>query len=346
MSSEPAALGWWARLWRITAGLGATTIGVALISLLLVSFQRLGQFGAKVPVQGWVAGALAVALAGAMVVIGLTRVVHGVRGRASPRSERSKSAEAWVRRNWYLGSLVVWGGFVCFAWATSANFAEAVFRGEPVAAGPWFLVAALLLVPVHVVVHELGHAFAGALVGFRFMSIRVGWLTVSRRGERLTSSWSRPSSTELLGFHAATPSSADGLWWKRALYAAAGPTSSVLAGLAFWLGARALPSTVESSLWSRALGAGAWVGFGLGALNLVPFRTKSGFATDGLTVLDSLRPQTPATAAAYRFAALSAQAARPRQWALGADFFLSVAELDPRHRDTLYLAGNRGARRG
>jgi hypothetical protein len=79
------------------------------------------------------------------------------------------------------------------------------------------------------------------------------------------------------------------------------------------------------------------VGVFLGAANLLPFRTASGFVTDGVHILFGLFYRTPGAKAVLRFRMLSAQGRRPRDWGTSVDAVLQAAEHEPRHREVLLV---------
>src|SRR5689334_7946728 len=54
---------------------------------------------------------------------------------------------------------------------------------------PSLLLAALFWLPLSVVFHELGHVFAGWMVGSRFVSLVLGPLQIDRKESRLRLRW-------------------------------------------------------------------------------------------------------------------------------------------------------------
>jgi hypothetical protein len=197
-----------------------------------------------------------------------------------------------------------------------------------------------LVLPLHVALHELGHAAAGAAVGFRFQALRVGWLIVQRHERGLRLGWSRPEWAGVLGLHQAIPIGDGALRLRHAVHRIAGPVSSLAAALACDVGLKRLqmPSGRGGTFVVDLLSAGFLVGAFGGVANLVPFRTKSGLETDGAGLLRALARETPASIALRGFVAGWALGRRPRDWGLTtAEFLAAAAEVGP-SRTSLQLA--------
>src|SRR5258708_19464071 len=87
----------------------------------------------------------------------------------------------------------------------------------------WYGFLMSLVLPVHVTIHELGHAGVGALVKFRFATIRVGRLLLYRDGERFRLSWNRTGVAGLLGQHLGVQQGENALSTHFSLYAPDAP---------------------------------------------------------------------------------------------------------------------------
>jgi len=72
----------------------------------------------------------------------------------------------------------------------------------------------------------------GGIVGLRFVSLRVGWLTIQRDTAGYSASWVRPRLVDLLGLHVALPDGSRMLRVRTAAWAAAGPLTTLLVALA------------------------------------------------------------------------------------------------------------------
>jgi len=83
--------------------------------------------------------------------------------------------------------------------------------------------------------------------------------------------------------------------------------------------------------------AGAVFGVLLAVVNLVPFRTRSGFQSDGAVIGMGLLARTPAGAALVKAVALSSHGIRPRDWGIAPADLAKGAEAMPRERDRLLV---------
>lgn len=342
----PAVYGAFRRVLLIAFGFLAILLGVGAVVGIAFLFVREVMGGSR-PRKDLLELVLVVTCAllifGGLAALGFDRAAAGFRGRPRERVRLAVRAEAWFGRHWYVVNLVFFAA-LAGARASAARDPAAFLRG-PVPVSGWALLA-LLLLPPHVAFHELGHALAGAAVGMRFAGLRIGWLLVRRDGGRLRLSWSPRAFTGALGFHsgllALPPGEAPRAAARRlrlALHAAAGPASSLLLGAACRTGYAAMgdPTTAGGAVASHALLVGSWVGFYLGALNLIPFRLRSGFASDGAQLLAHLSSRAPPDVV-LRFQDSWARGLRPREWGTSAEAFLRAIEEAPRHLDTLVLA--------
>jgi tetratricopeptide (TPR) repeat protein len=132
------------------------------------------------------------------------------------------------------------------------------------------LTAFLLLLWLHVVLHECGHALAAVAVGFRVKSVAVGPFVLDKgaKGIRLEFDWRR--MLMLGGYVGAVPAIPRGYRQKQMIVVAAGPaTSLATGGMLLWV-SRLLPGSSLAHLWPLAA-MGSVLGFYIGAVNLLPF---------------------------------------------------------------------------
>jgi hypothetical protein len=316
------------------AGVGAIVliaIGLALSARRLASgVERFEAF--------LVTGAILV-IFGGLAAMGASRVVAGARGRPVEPLRVFVRAEAWYARYWYLAGLAFWG--LASAAQVAAAGSPAAFFLNPRGGGfVWYAFLWHLLLPFHVALHECGHALGGACAGIRFERLRVGWLLVQREGPRLRWSWSPPDVAGLFGFQSGVPQETAGLGLRFAIHAAAGPLVSLLSGAACLAAGTVMsaPSTVAGAIGMHALFVSGSLGLLGGAVNLVPFRLRSGIASDGARVLSSLSAMRPSRAAVLLFQAHWAAGRRPREWGVPPSTFLEAAGRLPSQRDALLLA--------
>ncbi len=165
----------------------------------------------------------------------------------------------------------------------------------------------------NIVLHELGHALAGWLRGFRLLVFGVGPLRLERtHGGRLRWRWAG-GVRGIGGFAAMLPPAGRG--GRRAdmvVFGLGGPGFNLVtaAGL-YWLGTvPGLPGGVQGACFGLACGA-----LLLGLVNLLPFHTQ-GWRSDGLGVLDLLRgtPDAMLQLQVNALSALSLAGVRPRDW--------------------------------
>jgi hypothetical protein len=342
----PAVYGALRRVLLIALGFLAILLGLGPLVAIAVLFVRevMGGWrpGKDLPQLALVV-ACALLVFGGLAALGLDRIAEGFRGRPRERFRLAVRAEAWYARRWYVANLVFFAALTGAGLLAARDFA-ALLRGPALVSG-WALLA-LLLLPLHVAFHELGHALAGAAVGMRFAGLRIGWLLVRRDGGHLRLSWSPQAVAGALGFHsgllALPPGGSPRIAARRlrlALHALAGPASSLLLGAACRAGYAAIgdATSVGIAVMSHTLLVSSWVGFYLGVLNLIPFRLRSGFASDGAQLLAQLSSRAPPDVV-LRFQDSWARGLRPREWGTSAEAFLRAIEEAPRHLDTLVLA--------
>lgn len=337
--SASARLGWPMRILLVLVGGLMALAGAGSLGLLLVLVVRSGRL-----VGGEWTGAAAVALLavvafGGLAWMGVARIVRGVRGY-TPATPPSGRLEIWLRHNGYAVGLAIWAALALAAERSAPNTRDFLLGPNATVRLPWFAFLFVLVLPLHVAVHELGHAAAGALVGFRFQSLRVGWLAIRRTDQGMRVSWSRPEVLDVLGFHVALPVDEERLGLRLALHAAAGPCATLGAALLCAAGSRAIghPGTIGQALAENLLWAGFLAGTFLGVLNLVPFRTRSGLNSDGANLARTLRPERPCRAAARRFVTQWALGRRPRDWGMSSSDLLSLAPAAGADRASLLLA--------
>lgn len=174
------------------------------------------------------------------------------------------------------------------------------------------LVAAVLSVWPHIVLHEAGHAVAGIARGMRPVAFGIGrW-----RWDRGRSGWRFRRGGPLAGisgFAALLPEGERGLSRRdQALYLLGGPFANLLtAALALGL-LWALEAAPVAAAVLAGVGASAAL---LGLYNLVPFHSQ-GWRSDGRNLLDLLRrsPEAALQQQIHRLLALNMAGVRPRDW--------------------------------
>ena len=171
----------------------------------------------------------------------------------------------------------------------------------------WFLVVFLVVIPIH----ELGHALAGLLVGFRIRGVVIGvgspLLAFNVAGVAI-----RINLLPLGGLTLGTPRGAGWLRWRLWVFAAGGPAANVaLCYVLHRLYGHASAATVEEHRLASVASSASWA---ILALNLIPFKTAEGASSDGyslFTIPFWKRPQLEE--------ALMAVEALPLMEALGRD---------------------------
>jgi hypothetical protein len=314
----------------------ASGLAVLLVFIGLLTHELLDQHVAEAVVMAAV-GSL---IAGGLSTMGVRRVRAGMRGsHAAGTPHPFARTESWYRRNWYAAGLSFWALWVLGALLFKGPDAVFVAKGYTAARIGWYAFLCYALLPVHVTLHELGHAAAGAILGFRFVSVRVGWLTIQRDAAGYGVSWARPKFSDLLGLHVALPDDSRMLRVRTAARAAAGPLTTLLVALAFRAAAAAVSSTPGlPDVAGQALWIAWWMGLVLAVMNVVPFRTPSGFLNDGAIVAQSLAPMSRPARALYTFGVKWSLGHRPRDWGIPASEFVMAADHPGADRDALLLA--------
>lgn len=271
---------------------------------------------------------------------GVNLVLRAIRGRSKRRFER---AQAWYLSHWYSILLVTCGVLAGVGIARIPNPCELVdfLLGSDGSRFyfAWIGLLFFLVLPIHVALHELGHAAAGALVKFRFSSLRIGKVTLYRDRTKLRISWSGPAFPDLFGLHHGVPEGEEALGARYAVYYLGGPAVTVALALICRMASQSLspPSTLGSTVVLQLLWAGWLVGAYLACVNLLPLRLGA-VTSDGAKILSTLLCWSPAAKAARRSRVLSVQGRRPREWGMSAEYLLRSAKGSRRHRDELLLA--------
>ncbi len=276
-------------------------------------------------------------LSAVVMAYGWNLVRRGVRGRSRRRFTRANS---WYFHNWYAISVVTWGVLVVGGMLAAGGPTELLLsRNTSAFQIAWHGFLLYLVLPIHVTLHELGHAAAGALVGLRFSMLRVGWLVIHREGTRFRFAWNRTSLAGVLGFHLGVPEGTEDLGLRLFVHAACGPATTLAVAAACRAGATAIAPapTLGSAVGLHLLLAGWWVGIFLGILNLLPFRTRSGWLSDGAHMLTAVLPRSPGANALMRARIFSVQGRRPRDWGMSAQSLLLAADSERRQRDMLLV---------
>ena len=321
-----------ARVLLIATGALFAVVGGGLCWLFVAAFTTPGD--SRPPAAFF----LVALLFGSIGLYGLSLAVRGFRGSSRPRFERASAA---LLTHGCLFGLVTCTFMTC-ALVLQAGGPAALLLSRPRSPLPGLVFQLLLLlgvVPVHVALHELGHALMARAVGFRFESLQIGRSVFQREGGRVRFRRGPPVSPGILGMHFATPEGEKHLRARFVAWVAAGPiTNFVLAaGCRAGVALLPVPATLGAALAARLLGAGWWMGLFLGALNLLPLRFRSGFETDGLQLLTALS-RSPTALFRLRYRTLASQGVRPRDWKATAASLLAAARREAPHRDFLLLA--------
>lgn len=174
------------------------------------------------------------------------------------------------------------------------------------------LCMSLLLLWIQVIVHEGGHALAGALTGRRIIGAGVGPLRLERGTGGWHARWGG-GVRGIGGFAAMVPAEGrEESLRDETLFLLGGPMANLVvaacASLVLVSGSFGITATV-------ALGTTAACGALLGIVNLVPFRS-AGWRSDGLGLRDLYRdnPDSRIARRLQRVLALSLAGVRPRDW--------------------------------
>ncbi len=269
---------------------------------------------------------------------------RGLRGFSNPnqfgRFQRGAARYPRVRLVLFVVSLIGALAFLIMAEGPGGMVKLQRRQGRVAAASlMWWLWLGLAVTPIHVVVHEVGHALVGHLVGFRFVSVRIGPVCFSKGTGRWRLKWQSLGPAGLggfmLGLAACIPDGDRMIRLRWALFTAGGVAANLLvAGLA-WAVVIFAPTPASAM---AALALGLLTGFALtGALlvvNLVPIQMSSGLRFDGAHIANALARSGP-RAALFRIDIATARGDRPRNWGWQPDQLLGVAEGAARVGDEL-----------
>ena len=224
-----------------------------------------------------------------------------------------------------LGIQVVMGGWLGWSgatWASHASRKLAYFGGS---GGMRWLPGLLvgLAIFLAILVHEAGHWLGSRQAGLRCFAVSVLWLHLERRGDRWHFRVGQRRAGSL-GHVLALPFEFHDLSRRMAVFIAAGPAASVLAGglalvLGYGLRARfALEAGASAGAYAAVEGLlvfGA-VSTWLGIINLLPYTTRQGTVTDGqhLLRLRQTGPEADRQQVLLRVLSASYQGVRPRDW--------------------------------
>jgi hypothetical protein len=183
----------------------------------------------------------------------------------------------------------------------------------------WALAALPVSFCLAAIVHELGHASAGALLGIRLLSVQVGRVRLHLRPLRL-----RWIGRQFIG-GLVQPAPEIGALprWRQALFILGGPAASVACAAVVLTWALQSPSPVRPFL-----GAAGFASALAGIIALTPWRmTDEGMPSDGLALLKLLRRSAPQLLAT-QILALTAAGKRPREWHVSLERLAEAAAKD------------------
>ncbi len=272
----------------------------------------------------------------AITAYGAELTLRAIRGHSPPRSERS---QAWYLRHWYALTLANCGVLAGVGMAMAGGPKMFLLNDGALFRIYWFASLAFLILPIHVAIHELGHAAVGTLVKFRFEELRVGWLVVRREGGRFRLSWVPTGFGQVLGLHSALPQTEQAIGARFALVCAGGPAASIALAAMFRAASTTLQpeATLSFTLASQLLSVGWWVGVYLAVISLLPAHIGSGLITDGAHILRVLHSRSPAEKI-MRFVVLWQQGRRPRDWGMSPQSILNAITLEVQDPEALLLA--------
>lgn len=212
-------------------------------------------------------------------------------------------------------------------------------QGNPGASLLWWVWLGMAVTPVQVAVHEVGHAVAGRMVGFRLVSLRVGPVCFSRDTGHWRLAWQRLGPAGLaglmLGLVTCTPEGGRMVRLRWALFTAGGAAANLLAAALAWTVVNVTPPPASAT---AALALGLLSGFtavrALLFVNLVPFQMGNGLRSDGAHIANALARSGP-RAALFRIEIATARGNRPRIWGWQPDQLLRIAEGEGRVADEL-----------
>jgi hypothetical protein len=189
----------------------AVLIGIGLVFAL--SFAALALLVLSwLSIERWPLLLVAAFLAG-LSAYGGWLFLRGVRGDSGRRFER---AQRYYDR--YAVAVLPPVGLVLFVVL------------QPTSLTPlWFVSTGLFVIPLHVAIHELSHVLAGHLVGFRFDSMAVGPLLISREAGAFSIAWTRLAlHSGVDGWAKVTVREASNPRLCMALFAAGGPLGNLV----------------------------------------------------------------------------------------------------------------------
>ncbi len=188
---------------------------------------------------------------------------------------------------------------------------------------------------MQIVAHEAGHALAGRLAGLRLVAAGVGrwsWVRGSEGWQRVGA-----SSPQGVGGYAGMlpPENGDASRIGYSLFTLGGVLANLaLSALCLWAATRGVPPWVVALLLGMTL-----VGLIQAVINLWPWKTRTGWQTDGMQLLDLWR--NPAAfqtdLAIQRTAALTLAGLRPRDWPDGTTAPITAPPTDTRGAMALLL---------
>ncbi|MBF9142540.1 M50 family metallopeptidase [Hymenobacter properus] len=166
---------------------------------------------------------------------------------------------------------------------------------------PWVVLALgwMLGLPVlyflMITTHESGHVVGGLLARFRIQSFAANWLRIRRKATGWEIRLVKPQA-KVGGMVHATPTHTNNLRSRYSLFVAGGPVANLATGaLTLYLHHRlaahsAAPlASLGSYVLLNALLIFGWLSVAVGALNLMPFKLKSGHIIDGRHLWQFLR---------------------------------------------------------
>jgi hypothetical protein len=181
----------------------------------------------------------------------------------------------------------------------------------PLHVSPWSMIAMPMVLLLALALHEAGHVIAGLICGFEFRLFVVGPLRLERQGGRLKASFNR-LLTLWGGIAACVPNSyGTYLHHKMILFAAGGPSFSLLGAASLIPGFSILRAHVDAGFLLITFGL---LSAAVAVVTLLPL-SAGGFKSDGirLAMLLLRRPEGQRWTALAALGGL-AQTARPREW--------------------------------
>lgn len=179
----------------------------------------------------------------------------------------------------------------------------------------WFLLLSLAITPIVILIHELGHVLAGAVVGLRFQFVQVGPVALVRERESLRLRWNQPLPDDVLGFQSSIPEGEQVRVANVVAHAAGGVVLNlVTVALAGVVAAAVGPGRTAGGVALLDAVKVAAVLSALGVLNLVPFRTPRGRLTDGALMVYYMRRGEQALSSFLQASKRHARGLRPREW--------------------------------